>query len=117
MPIDATRAAFIKNEYRYATAQDAAVLGRDKGARLETIKANVDETTASELAQTILAQNNTPRMITVTLDGILRVSDFIGGVPRYILNIGDYNTDGRTWRVISATFDPNNGTTSLRLHG
>ena len=115
MPIDANRASFIKKEYRWDVKEDATIT--DKNAREEQFAANVDPTTASQLATLIRDQNKAARIFSVKIDGIITLDDFLNDVPRYIPNIAKFATDGRTYRVLSFTASLNSGTTEVRLHG
>lgn len=117
MTIDANRASFIKKEYRWDVKEDTAVKARDNTAREEEFSCNVDPTTASQLGPLILAQNNTDRIFTVSIDGVMTLEDFLTGVPRYIPVIPKYGTDGRTYRVLSFTTDLNKGITTAKVHG
>lgn len=117
MTISADRAAFIKNEFRYATSSDSSVLTRDKTAQTLEVTSNINGAAAGALASTILAQNNTARIYTVQLDGIMTVDDFVGGVPRFVANMPNFATDGRTQRAINFTCDLNSGLTTVRIHG
>jgi hypothetical protein len=117
MTIDASRAAFIKNEYRWATASDPAVQARDASARREEIPANVDATTASELADLILAQNDTPRVFEVEILDLVLPDDLVGGVPRFVLDAPEFGTDGRVQRTTTFTCDLNSRVTTIKVHG
>ncbi|PZU12115.1 MAG: hypothetical protein DI606_10565 [Sphingobium sp.] len=115
MTIDANRASFIKKEYRWDIKEDTSI--SDKNAREEEFPANVDPTTASQLATLIRDQNKKARLFSVKIDGIITLDDFLSDVPRYIPNLKDFGTDARTCRVISFSSSLNNGITEVRLHG
>lgn len=115
MAIDANRASFIKKEYRWDVKEDTSIT--DKNAREEQFPANVDPTTASQLATLIRDQNKSARIFSVKIDTYMTLDDFVAEVPRYIPNIPDYTTDGRTLRVLSFTSSLNSGVTEARLHG
>lgn len=117
MSIDPQRAAFIKQEYRYFTARNAALLGTDKSARSVEVQANVNEATATTLANTILNENDDARIFEVVIEGLVTLDAFIGGVPRYIPEIAELNTDGRTCRVLSFECDLETGLTTARVFG
>lgn len=117
MAIDPLRAAFIKQEYRYSTAKDAAVLGADKAARSVEVQANVDEATASSLAASVLALNDGAKIYKVTIEGLLTLDAFLGGVPRYIPDIAEFHTDGRTCLVLAFECDLETGLTTAKVFG
>jgi hypothetical protein len=117
MAIDPERAAFIKQAFRFVIAKDATILGADNSARSIEVEANVDEATATALATTILAQNEDGRLYEVVIQGLLTLDNFLDGVPRYIPDIPELNTDGRTCRVISFECDLETGLTTARVFG
>jgi len=117
MAIDPERAAFIKNEFRYVTAKDAAILGADKSARAVEILANVDEPTASALAAQILAQNADAKTYYVEIEGIITLDDFVAGVPRYLPEIAEFYTDGRSCLLLSFEASLETGKTNGRVFG
>lgn len=117
MAIDPLRAAFIKQEYRYAIAKDAALLGTDKSGRSIEVAANVDAATASTLAAAILAQNADAKIYNVEIEGLLTLDSFLGGVPRYIPEIAELSTDGRTCLVLSFESDLETGKTTAKVFG
>ncbi|MFI8666883.1 hypothetical protein ACIGGE_10650 [Qipengyuania sp. NPDC077410] len=117
MTIDPERAAFIKHEYRYITAKNAAILGADKSARSVEIQANVNEATANSLAATILAQNANARIYEVVIEGLIELDDLVGGIPRYIPEIAEFHTDGRSCLLLSYEADLETGLTTGKVLG
>ena len=111
------RAAFVKQEYRYAIQSDATVLARNSAARVVEVDTNMNETAATALAAKYLAENNQPRVFEVTLQGVVHIDAFVGGPPRYIPNFPRLATDGRAMKVIGATVDYNEGKTTVRIRG
>lgn len=115
--IDPVRAAFIKQPYRFVTEKDAARLGANKAARSVEIEANVDEATASSIAAVILAQNDDARVYEFQIEGIIPLQELAGGVPRYIPEIAEFATDGRTCILLSYEADLETGLTTGRVFG
>ena len=115
--IDPNRAAFVKQEYRYAVQSDATVLARNSAARVVEVDTNMDEAAATALAAKYLAENIKPRVFEVTLQGIIHLDAFVGGPPRYIPNFPRLATDGRVMKVIGASVDYDVGKTTVRIRG
>jgi hypothetical protein len=115
--LDPDRAAFVKNEYRYAILQNNTVKARNDSAREVSVDTSLDETAATALAGKYLAENVQPRVFEVELLGVLHLDAFIGGPPRYVPNFPDLATDGRTMKVIGASTDYGAGLTTVRIRG
>jgi hypothetical protein len=114
---DTNRAAFVQQEYRYATKTNPAVLARNPAARTVEIDTNLDEATASSLSTKYLNENGSPRVFEIVVEGVLYLDAFVGGVPAYQLNLPKFSTDGRTYKVISFTTDYDINTTTLQVRG
>ncbi|WBY16632.1 hypothetical protein PF049_00210 [Erythrobacteraceae bacterium WH01K] len=117
MAISAERAAFIKREYRYATEKNAALRGQHSNAQSITVDANVDEATASALASLIQSRSENGKMYEVEIQGLLTLDDFQGGMLKYIPQLADLNTDGRTCLLESFECDLETGVTTVRVFG
>lgn len=115
--LDPNRAAFVKQEYRYANEVDGTVLARNPSAVEVTVDTNLDETAATALAAKYLAENNEPRVFEVTIQGVFSVDDFIGGPPQYIADFARLHTDGRTMKVTGCSVDHTANRTTFRIRG
>lgn len=115
--LDPSRAAFVKQEYRYATRSDTSVKSRNDAARDVTVDTNLDETAANALASKYLAENSKPRVFEVRLQGVIPLEAFVGGPPRYIPSFPRLATDGRAMKVISASIDYDAGITVVKVRG
>jgi hypothetical protein len=115
--LDPNRAAFVKQEYRYATKLAPTVLARNPAARVVEVETNLDEASATALANKYLAENVEPRVFDVTLEGVIHIDAFVGGPPRYIPDFPRLATDGRAMKVISASVDYDAGRTTVRIRG
>lgn len=115
--LDPNRAAFVKQEYRYAIQTNAAVLARNSAARVVEVDTSMDEASAAALAAKYLAENVQPRVFEVTLQGVIHIDAFVGGPPRYIPNFPRLATDDRTMKVIGASVDYDAGKTTVRVRG
>ena len=114
---DTNRAAFVQQEYRFTTKTDPAVLARNPAARTVEIATNLDEATASSLATKYLAENSSPRVFEIVMEGVTYLDGFVTGVPAFQLNIPKFSTDNRTYKVISFTTDFEANTTTLQVRG
>ncbi len=115
--LDTNRAAFVQQEYRYSTKTSPTVLARNPAARTVEIPTNLDETAASALATKYLAENTSPRVFEVVIQGVTYLDSFIGTVPTFVLNALKYQTDGRVLKVVSFTTDFEANTTTLQVRG
>lgn len=115
--LDPVRAAFVKEEYRTIAPSSPTVLARNPAARVIEVQTNLDEASATALANKYLAENVQPRVFDVTLEGVIHIDAFIGGPPRYIPNFPRLATDGRTMKVINSSVDYDNGRTTVRVRG
>ena len=117
MDIDANRAAFVKQAYRYATGTEPLVKARNDAARVIEVNTNLDEATATALASKYLAENDEPLVYEIEFEGVLDLSDFIGGPPRYIPDFPKLDTDGRAMKVFYAAANEQSNTTIVRVRG
>lgn len=115
--LDPNRAAFVQQEYRYEPAFDPNVKARNASARTVEINTNLNESDATALAAKILADNNTPRVFEVVLEGVVFLDSFIGGVPTFIANLPKFSTDGNARKVMSFTTDFEANTTTIQVRG
>ena len=117
MALDPTRAALVRQEYRYAVQTAPAVKARNDAAREVEVDTQLDLASASALASKYLAENASPRVFEVRLEGVIHIDAFVGGPPRFIPNFPREATDGRIMKVIGATVDYGRGETVVRLRG
>lgn len=118
MPIDASRAAFVKNEYRYETAEATAVKDTYKGAREYAFDTNLPGPVADALAATILNSYNVPaQAYEVEIDGVFTLADLAGFPPTFTCSFDQYQTDGRIFRLIGMDVDPVGERTVLKVSG
>jgi hypothetical protein len=114
---DTNRASFVQQEYRYATAKDDSVLGRNPSARTIEINTNLDQTRAQALADAYLAENQRPRVFEFLIEGLMFLDTLADGVPRFIADAPSLATDGRPRKLVSFTNDFETNTTTLQVRG
>ena len=114
---DTNRAAFVQQEYRYATASDPSILARNPAARTVEVTTYLDEASASSLASKYLAENKNPRVFEIVLEGVTFLDSFIGQCPSFIPNLPKFDTDGRTMKVISYASDFDANITTVQVRG
>jgi len=115
--LDPNRAAFVQQEYRYTNPTNVDVKARNPSARTVEINTNLGEADATILATKILADNNTPRVFEVVLEGVVFLDSFVGGVPTFIANLPKFSTDGNARKVMSFTTDFEANTTTIQVRG
>lgn len=115
---DTNRATFVQEEFRFTVAENATVLARNTtNPRVVEITTNLDEASASALANKYASENATPRAFEIVLEGVTFLSSFVGGVPAFTLNFPKDATDGRTFKVIGFSTDYDANTTTLQVRG
>ncbi|NML04266.1 hypothetical protein [Sphingomonas sp. G-3-2-10] len=115
---DPNRAAFVTNEYRYATPTPAyAVKARNPSSRDITIETQIDAASAAAIASKYLAENSLPRAFEFEIADILTPDDFVGGPPSFILEGLGALSDGRTLKIVSASVNETAGTTLVQVRG
>lgn len=114
---DTNRAAFVQQEYRYATKSDTTVLARNKSARTVEITTNLDQSTTDLLAAAILADNGNPRVFEIEVEGVTFLDSFNGGVPSFTLNLPKFNTGFRIVKAIGFTSDFETNKTVWQVRG
>lgn len=117
MALDTNRAAFVQQEYRYATRTNPTVLARNPAARTVVLPTNLDEMTATALATKYLTDNNKPRVFEIVIEGVTYLDSFVGTVPTFILNAPKYQIDNRVLKVVGFTTDFEANTTTLQVRG
>lgn len=115
--LDTNRAAFVQQEYRYVIRTNPTVKARNDSARTVEVVGNLDEATANALAGKYLAENVSPRVFDVIIQGVTFLDSFVGTVPTFILNAPRYQTDGRVYKVVGFTTDFEANTTTLQVRG
>lgn len=114
---DTNRAAFVQQEYRFATKSNSTVKARNDAARTVEVATNLDAASAEALAAKYLAENASPRAFEIVLEGVTYLDSFVGTVPTFLLNLPKYKTDNRTYKVIGFTTDFDANTTTLQVRG
>ena len=112
-----SRSAFVLNEFRYTTAQNAVVKTRYPKARTVTVDTQLDETRAIALAAKVLAANEDPVVYELQIQALLSIDDFKTGMPSFIPEFEKFKTDGREMKVVSFNCDYEEGITSIRIRG
>lgn len=113
----------VANEYRYiqtpSLTASAEIKARfDKSVVIERAT-NLDVAGAQALADD-LAKLTTKRVLTFTIvvEGIITPKDFIGGAPRYLLNLQYFPGAGNSvYTVVGAKVDHLNNQTTLTVRG
>jgi predicted nicotinamide N-methyase len=112
------RAAMVRQEFRYQEVSDGTTQSLYKHADVVELPTNMDATSASGLAATILAALKGHAMAwEVEIDGILNLEDFDLTVNQYTLSAPLYSTDNRTYKLVNADIDYVNNVTTLRIRG
>lgn len=118
MPTVTDKAAFVRKEYRYETQSDVSVKTEFPQAIMLELPTNLNSTSASGLALTILNATKTHALAwEVEVDGVLMLEDFDGTVPHYTLDFPLFETDSRTYKVVGCEIDYVANITTLRLRG
>lgn len=118
MSVDFARAAFVRKDYRYETAQDVAVLANYPLAQEVQIDTNLSQASAAGYAADVLDNTKEHALaFEVEIEGIVTFDDFDGTVPHYTVDAPQYETDGRTYKCVGIEVDWATGTTTLRLRG
>lgn len=121
MAIDRERGAFVQEEYRYETAQDAAVKTVQKQARPIEFDTNLNMSAAAALAAEILAeQKYVGQAYRLTFQGIdvVKPSDFIGSPPTFLCNFPEWPTDLTSkLRLMEVEMNPEAWTTTVLIKG
>jgi len=119
MAFSANRAGFVKQETRYYEASDATVLAKFPTARSMVIDASVDEATAIERGNALLAELKHPfEVLRVSIIGVYHASDFAGHGPRFTCDFHSVKNDTtKTYFVSAVEVDELNNTTVLELIG
>lgn len=106
MAIDPSRAAFVKNEYRYAKAEDFSTKAVYENARKISIPSQLSQSAAQALATNLLAKLKlTSEGLEIEIQEYWTLDMFNAALPRIIGNFPEVNVTNRTYDVISYTGD------------
>lgn len=106
MTIDPTRAAFVRQEFRFSEASDASVKSKHPSAIELTIATNLGESAAQTLATALLADlKGFAQMYELEIDGLLDLSTLTDGVPTFTITSSVYPVDSRTFKVSKVALD------------
>jgi len=111
------RSAFVLQDFRYTTAENAVVQTRYPKARTVTIDTQLDEANAQALAAKVLAANTDPVVYELQVQGLMLPDAFKGGVPTYKPDFPKFRTDGREMKVVSFSCDLETGISTIRVRG
>ncbi len=109
MAIDPDRGSFVKNEYRWETAEDVAVGTIQPNARKITLPTNLNSAAAKVLATEILAEHKqVAQAYRVTIAGVdtVTMADLIDSPPTFSCLFPDWPVQSiDTLRLVSVTTD------------
>lgn len=118
MAIDPTRAAFVKSEYRFETSEDTSIQATFPLAREIVMESNLDGDDAQALADTYFDEESTLKQVyqfgverTFTLD------DFADGPPLFQVELPEYATDDRIFKVTNVEVDFFTGRSVMTVRG
>ncbi|MDF0540744.1 hypothetical protein PX699_00175 [Sphingobium sp. H39-3-25] len=111
------RAAFVKNEFRYGIAENAAVLADEPNAREIIIDASLDEESAQALADAYLNETEIFGMaFELSIEGIISAKDFAGHPPLFRVTLPNHNIPTfRVFRAVYVSPDYMSGRTTIRV--
>lgn len=117
MSYDTDHAAFVRQQYRYVTVLDAEVKSNTRSAIEITVNTQMDQASATALAQAMLAENKAPRAFEIQLHGTGVIDSFAGSPPMTIPYSDTLFTDGRVCKTFSIVEDFQVGTTTIQVRG
>lgn len=116
--VDPSRAAFVRKPLRFEVETDNTVLPDYPNAEALEIETNLAQASAAGLALTILNDNNSHALVyEIEIDGALNVDELDGALKTYTFDCTEFDTDGRTLKLIGAEINYANDTTILRVRG
>ncbi len=114
---DNDHAAFVRQEYRRATALSTAVKSRNATAREVTLDTNLDQANAQRIANNILAENVKPRAFEIELEGTLGSNAIQGGPPLVTINSQKRGISLYSAKTFSIVEDFEKNTTTIQVRG
>ena len=114
--LDPSRATFVSSEYRYFTATDNPTLSTYANARIVEIDSNMDETAATALANTVLAEwKVAKRNYEITLLQALRLEDLTTAPPSFTLTDARSNAAAVPARTLNVKMNYKLGTSTVTV--
>ena len=119
MAIDPARSAFVKNPFRFETAEDTSIRTTYKEAREIVSETNLTSTVdAQAVASNYFNLIKKPAMaFQVEVEGIYHLEDFVTGPPQFTCSFADYPADSRTYKLVGVEVDYLNNLSRLTLRG
>lgn len=114
---DYDHAAFVRQQYRYVTEEDANVAARNPQAREVSLDTNGDLASATAIALAILQENVQPRAFEVDLDGTVDGDPFAAGLPSMIVTSLKNGSDGVARKAFSLAVDFEKNATTWQVRG
>lgn len=113
---DIAHAVFVRQEYRYSSAEQPDVYSRNpEAAREVSVNTNLDQASAQALAARMLPENVRPRAFQIGLEGA-GIMSLAGGPPSLVLNSA-LGGDGVARKVFSITTDWDKNVTTVQVRG
>lgn len=114
--MDYERAAFVQQEYRFATSEDLSVLANYPNAVERIFNTQLNSTDATALASNLLENLKVPAIIyEVELDSMIMSDDLAGSLPRYNATFPAFNVANKTTKLISMETDFLSQRTTIRV--
>ena len=118
MTLDNNRATFVRNAYRDFIAQDLDVRTTFPSARSITLKTNLNAAGAQALADKMLADGKTPKLVfEVEFEGTMELSSLGGTNPTALATFPNLDVDKRLCRIVAVTTDYQSNTTLVTVRG
>jgi hypothetical protein len=114
---DNEHAAFVRQEYRRATALSTAVKSRNSTAREVTLDTNLDQANAQRIANNILADNVKPRAFEIEVEGTFGANAILAGPPLVTITSRKRGITGYSAKAFSMVEDFEKNTTTFQVRG
>ena len=120
MPVtlNPARATFVQREFRYETVEDLAIKAVYPNAQEIKVDTQLSVASAATLATAIFNESKKSALVfEVEYEGIFELSDLDGSKLHYTLDAPFYQTDGRTFKLVSVDVDYLNNISKLVIRG
>lgn len=114
--MDYERAAFVQNEFRYATSEDLSVVANYANASEVMISSQLSSTDATSLAANMLNELKAPSLLfEVEVDAMIMSDDFATALPRYSATFPSFSIADKMTKVVTVETDFLNARSTMRV--